>query len=128
MIMKRSVITISENGRVDIPSEDVWMSEMELMELFGVVAPTLRSAIKAIYRNSGICPTTTRCCDVATPISWATFYNIEVIIALSFRLDTYEAERIRRKVLECVYQRKENCVRLFISLAELRTNHTKSLN
>lgn len=128
MIMKRTVVTISESGIVDIPSRDVWMSEMELVELFGVVAPTLRAAIKAIYRNCGICPTTTRHCDVVTPVSWATFYNIEIIIALSFRLGTYEAERIRRKVLECVCRRKENCVRLFISLADLRTNHTKSLN
>lgn len=128
MIMKRTVVTISESGRVDIPSRDVWMSEMELVELFGVVAPTLRAAIKAIYKNCGICPTTTRHCDVVTPVSWATFYNIEIIIALSFRLGTYEAERIRRKVLECVCRRKENCVRLFISLADLRTNHTKSLN
>lgn len=91
--MERRIITISENGRVDIPSGDVWMSEMELVELFGVIAPTLRAAIRAIYRNSGICPVTTRRCDVATPISWATFYNIEVIIALSFHLGTYEAEK-----------------------------------
>ena len=36
------------NGRVNIPDSNVWMSEMELMELFGVIAPTLRAAIKAI--------------------------------------------------------------------------------
>ncbi len=59
MIMKRRVITISESGRVDIPSGDVWMSEMELVELFGVIAPTLRAAIKAIYKNCGICQTAT---------------------------------------------------------------------
>lgn len=50
--MERRVITISESGRVDIPGEDVWMSEMELVELFGVVAPTLRTAIKTIYRKA----------------------------------------------------------------------------
>lgn len=99
---------------MDIPGGDVWMSEMELVELFGVVVPTLRAAIKAIYRNSGICPTTTRRCDVVTPISWATFYNFEVIIALAFRLNTYEAERIRRKVLECVCQREKKWVNLFV--------------
>ncbi|WP_034532032.1 hypothetical protein [Phocaeicola dorei] len=121
--MERRVITISENGRVDIPSEDVWMSEMELVELFGVVAPTLRAAIKAIYKNCGICPTTTRRCDVATPVSWATFYNLEVIIALAFRLDTYEAERIRQKVLECVCQRKENAISLFVSIVGCKNSN-----
>lgn len=112
--MKRSVITISESGRVDIPSGDVWMSEMELVELFGVIAPTLRAAIKAIYRNSGICPVTTRRCDVATPISRATFYNIEVIIALAFRLNTYEAGWIRPKsVRTCLPRKRYQSFRLF---------------
>lgn len=124
--MERKVITISESGRVDIPGGDVWMSEMELVELLGVIAPTLSAAIKAIYRDRKICSAVTQCCDMATPVSRATFYNLEVIIALAFRLDTYEAERIRRKVLECVCQRKGNNVSLFISLANMRTNHARS--
>lgn len=115
--MERRIITISESGRVDIPSEDVWMSEMELVELFGVVIPTLRAAIKTIYRNSGICPATTRRCDVATPVSWATSYNLEVIIALSFRFDTYEAKRIQRKVLDSVYRQNQKPTCIFVSLS-----------
>ena len=84
------------------------MSEMELVELFGVLAPTLRAAIKAIYKSEMLCPVSTQRCDLATPKSWATFYNLEVIIALAFRLNTYEASRIRQKVLEGICQRKEN--------------------
>ena len=41
--MERAIITISENGRVNIQDSNVWMSEMELVELFGVLAPTLRA-------------------------------------------------------------------------------------
>lgn len=104
--MERAIITISENGNVNIPSDNVWMSEMELMELFGVIAPTLRSAIKAIYKSGALNPATTQRCDLATPASWDTFYNLEVVIALAFRLNTYEASRIRQKVLESLYQRK----------------------
>jgi hypothetical protein len=37
--MERAIITISESGTVNIPSNSVWMSEMELVELFGVIAP-----------------------------------------------------------------------------------------
>lgn len=47
--MGRAIITISESGKVNIPSGNVWMSEMELVELFGVIAPTLRAAVRAIY-------------------------------------------------------------------------------
>ena len=74
--MERTIITISENGRVSIPSGSVWMSEMELVELFGVIAPTLRAAIKAICGNGVLNPTTTQQCDLAMPQSWATFYNL----------------------------------------------------
>ena len=106
--MERAIITISESGRVNIPSKSVWMSEMELVELFGVIAPTLRAAIKAIYKSGTLCSVSTQRCDLATPSSWATFYNLEVIIALAFRLNTYEASKIRQKVLESFSQRKEN--------------------
>ena len=106
--MERVIITISEKGRVNVPSSNVWMSEMELVELFGVIAPTLRTAIKAIYKSGTLCSATTQRCDIATPASWATFYNLEVVIALAFRLNTYEASRIRQKVVESLYQRKES--------------------
>ncbi len=116
--MKRAIITISENGRVNIPDSNVWMSEMELMELFGVIAPTLRYVIKAIYKSGTLCPTATQRCDTIIPASWATFYNLEMVVALAFRLNTYEASRIRQKVLENLYLQKENGNSLFIWLGE----------
>lgn len=114
--MERAIITISESGRVSIPNENVWMSEMELVELFGVIAPTLRAAIKAIYKSGMLCSVTTQQCDTISPASWATFYNLEVVIALAFRLNTYEASRIRQKVLESLCQRKENGISILLSL------------
>lgn len=117
--MERAIITISENGRVNIPSGNVWMSEMELVELFGVIAPTLRVAIKAIYKSGTLCPVNTQRCDLATPKSWATFYNLEVVIVLAFRLNTYEASRIRHKVLEGLCQRKESGISILLSLGSI---------
>ena len=116
--MERAIITISENGRVNIPDSNVWMSEMELVELFGVLAPTLRAAIKAIYKSEMLCPVSTQRCDLAMPKSWATFYNLEVVIALAFRLNTYEASRIRQKVLERICQRKESGIDFLILLGD----------
>ena len=116
--MKRAIIIISENGRVNISDSNVWMSEMELMELFGVIAPTLHSAIRAIYKRGTLNLSTTQRCDLAIPASWATFYNLEMVVALAFRLNTYEASRIRQKVLENLYLQKENGNSLFIWLGE----------
>lgn len=114
--MERAIITISESGKVNIPNNNVWMAEMELVELFGVIASTLRAAIKAIYKSGTLCPVSTQRCDLATPKSWATFYNLEMVIALAFRLNTYEASRIREKVLESLCQRKENGLYLLLTL------------
>ena len=119
--MERAIITISENGNVNIPSANVWMSEIELVELFGVIAPTLRAVIIAIYKNGTLCPVSTQRCDLAMPKCWATYYNLEVVIALAFRLNTYEASRIRQKVLENLCQRKENGINLLISLGREAT-------
>lgn len=65
--MERAIITISESGIVNIPSGNVWMPEMELVELFGVTTPTLRAAIRAIYKSGMLCPVSTQRCDLATP-------------------------------------------------------------
>ena len=114
--MERAIITISESGRVNIPSDNIGMSEMELVELFGVIAPTLRAAIKAICKSETLCSISTQRCDLVIPKIWATYYNLEVVIALAFRLNTYEASRIRQKVLEGLCKRKENEINLLISL------------
>ena len=89
---------------------------MELVELFGVTAPKLRIAIRAIYKSETLDPVTTQRYDLATPASWATFYNIELVITLAFRLNTYEASRIRKRVMEGLNQRKEKGVGFLVLL------------
>ena len=88
----------------------------------GVIAPTLRAVIRAIYKSGTLNPTTTQRCDLATPTSWAILYNIKVVIALAFRLNTYEASRIRQKVLESLCQRKESWTNLLIVLSGSNRN------
>ena len=45
--MERSIITINKSGNVNIPSGNVWMSEMELVELFMVNSPDTPSRYKS---------------------------------------------------------------------------------
>ena len=51
--MERTTITMDGCGRIVVPSDttNVWMNEMELVSLFDVIAPTLRAAIRAVYKN-----------------------------------------------------------------------------
>lgn len=53
MSMERNIITMNESGNIIVPENvtDIWMSEPELVELFGIIVPTLRAAICAVYKS-----------------------------------------------------------------------------
>ena len=110
--MERTIITISESGRVNIPSGNVWMSFAELVVLFDVTAPTLKAAIRAIHK-SGVIAEHTQHCEVIPDTYWATLYNMDMIIALAFRIHSYGAEKIRDEVLKRICGRKEKVCYLF---------------
>ena len=110
--MERTIITISESGNVNIPDGNIWMSFAELMVLFDVAAPTLKAAIRAIHK-SGVIAEHTQHCEVMPYTYWATLYNMDMIIALAFRIHSYYAEKIRGEVLKRIYGRKEKVYYLF---------------
>ena len=92
--MKREVITLDGNGRVAVPSDaaNVWMSEMELVELFDVIAPTFRAAIRAVYKSGVLNP-----CEVERHIKLPNGYFTDVYALPMFRWAT----ALRVNVSEC---------------------------
>ena len=110
--MERAIITISESGYVNIPDGNVWMSFSELVVLFDVAAPTLKAAIRAIHK-SGVIAEHTQHCEVIPYTHWATLYNMDMIVALAFRINSYGAEKIRSEVSKRICRRKEKVCYLF---------------
>lgn len=110
--MERAIITISESCNVNIPYGNVWMSFSELVVLFDVASPTLKAAIKAIHK-SGVVAEHTQHCEVMPYTYWATLYNMDMIVALAFRIHSYGAEKIRGEVLKRICGRKEKVCYLF---------------
>lgn len=117
--MKRTTITMDGYGRVAVPSDtaNVWMSEMELVELFGVIAPTLRAAIRAVYRSGVLNP-----CEVERRIKlpngyYSEVYSLSMVVALAFRIGTPNASSVRNAILERLCLRKERQV-LWVSLSD----------
>ena len=56
---QRNIIKWSEYSgytELTIPSGEIWMSESEMVDLFGVFIPKLRNAIKALYKEELIKP------------------------------------------------------------------------
>lgn len=113
--MKRNIIEITEYGMITIPSETVWMSEAELVNLFGVIVPSVRAAIKAVYK-SGILKVheAQRHIRLSDKID-VDIYSLEMIVALAFRIRSYRAEQVRNAIIERLYLRKEK-TNIFFSL------------
>lgn len=104
-------------SRVAVPSDtaNVWMSEMELVELFGVIVPTLRAAIRAVYKSGVLNP-----CEVERRIRlpnsyYSETYSLPMVVALAFRIDTPSASSVRNALLERLCLRKERQM-LWLSL------------
>lgn len=115
--MERNIITMDGQGNITLPSDlgSIAMTEWELCELFGVIAQTIRAGIKALNKSGVLreheIKRTIRLSDKRS----MEVYNIEAIIALAFRVNTFGAEQVRRAVLEKLYLRKEK-TSVFFSL------------
>ncbi|WP_373227992.1 hypothetical protein [Parabacteroides merdae] len=116
--MKRGIITIDGYGRIIIPSDvsGIWMNEMELAELFGVIAPTLRAAIRAVYKSRVLKPYETEERIKLPNGYFVDVFAIPMVVALAFRIDTPSASSVRNALLERLCLRKERQV-LWVSLS-----------
>lgn len=108
---------MDESGNI-IMSENVtgiWMCEPELVELFGVIAPTFRAAVRAVYK-SGILKEYEVQKYIRLDNGYhADVFSFPVVVALAFRINTFSAEQVRNAILERVYLRKEK-INIFFSL------------
>lgn len=106
---KRSIITMDGHGNIALPTDtgSIAMTEWELCELFGVIAPTIRAGIKSLCKSGVLREHEIKRAIKLSDKCSMEVYNLEVIIALAFRVNTFGAEQVRRAVLERLYLRKE---------------------
>lgn len=102
--MKREIITIDEQGRLNMPTDTaaIWMTEVELIGMFDATAGAVNSAIKAIIKSDALHDYEVCKCIRLDSGNSADVYNMEVVIALAFRLDTYPASVFRKWLVKRV--------------------------
>ena len=117
MEMERSIMTINEYGSVILPEDisGIWMSEPELVELFGVIAPTLRTAIRAVYKSGVLNEYKVQKYIRLNNGCHADVFSFQMIVALAFRIDSFGAEQVRKLLFERLFLRKEK-TSIFFSL------------
>lgn len=93
--MKREIIKIEGNA-VHVTGSDIWMTITELAGMFDATVGVVNSAIKAIIKNDVL-----NDYEVCTYVrlengNSADVYNMEVVTALAFRLNTCPAAVFRK--------------------------------
>ena len=113
--MDRGIITISETGVVIMPTAPIWMTQFEIADLFGMFSCDIRKAIHAIYKNKELSETDTmKYFKQPDGISYDV-YNIEVIIAVAFRICSKGGVLFRRFIInEISTIKKATPITLFV--------------
>lgn len=114
--MNRGIITISETGTVTMPTVPIWMTKFEIADLFGVFLCDVRKAIHTIYKNKELNELDTmKYISQPDGISYD-IYDIEMVIAVAFRICSKESILFRRFIISKMnLTMKETPITLFVS-------------
>ncbi|WP_185154691.1 protein-tyrosine kinase [Dysgonomonas sp. 511] len=120
--MNREIITI-ENGTVSVPaSAGIWMSQHQLADLFQCFVGKINANIRAILKN-GVLDESKVCRTYRYKNgNFVEQYNLEMIIALSFRIQSRNAEVFRRYIIE-KFVREEDTTKYILPLHIMDINN-----
>lgn len=114
--MNRGIITISEKGVVIMPTAPVWMTQFEIADLFGTFSCDVRKAIHTIYKNKELNEfDTMKYLKQPDGISYDV-YDIEMVIAVAFRICSKESILFRQCIISKMSATKvTSIITLFVS-------------
>ena len=97
---KRNIIKWNGDNTLSVPTGEIWISESEMVDLFGVFIPKLRNTIQALYKEEQVKPyEAERTIKVHCGL-YLTVYNFEVVLLLAFRLNSYQTRAVRKELME----------------------------
>lgn len=118
--MKRGIIT--NNGQViHISDGEVWMTAWELADLFYTTAGAIHAAIKRtlkanVLKSYEVCKYTK-----LENGNNADVYNLDMVIALSYQIDTGHSAAFRKWLINKVARNQDYNILLYLNKG---TNHT----
>ncbi|WP_289201407.1 hypothetical protein [Parabacteroides goldsteinii] len=115
--MKREILLLDENGTLLVPTDTncIAMTEYEIAELFGIIAPTVRAAIKAVYRSGVIREEDARRYLRMANGTGIEVYDIEMILTLAFRIDSFGADKVREYLFRTLRANRRSAVHLLLT-------------
>ena len=109
--MERQVITIQEECVIYAPHlGEVWMTAWEIAELFYVSGVTVKNTIKRIWKQGALKEFETYRYIKLDNGNSADVYNLEMVMAIAFQIDTFQAKLFRDWMVEKIAQKKQSAV------------------
>ena len=109
MTMNRGIIRMTEGGKVSMPQIDVWMTREEIADMLGLPEASVFRAIRSIYKKSELYEHETMQ-RIPFPRhehqGWTMdVYNLDLILYLTYKLPSRNAQIFRRYMTNKVYER-----------------------
>ena len=107
--MERQVITIQEECVIYAPHlGEVWMTAWEIAELFYVSGVTVKNTIKRIWKQGALKEFETYRYIKLDNGNSADVYNLEMVMAIDFQIDTFQAKLFRVWIVGKIVHREQN--------------------
>lgn len=97
--MERGTISINKSG-VSITGANIWMTDYEITDLLGVTLSAVRNHVKSIFKSGVLSESGTYRYILLENGNRADAYNMEMITALAFRLNSLPAKIFREWVVK----------------------------
>lgn len=109
--MERQVITIQAECVIYAPHlGEVWMTAWEIAELFYVSGVTVKNTIKRVWKQGALKEFETYRYIKLDNGNSADVYNLEMVMAIAFQIDTFQAKLFRDWMVEKIAQKKQSAV------------------
>lgn len=109
--MERQVITIQAECVIYAPHlGEVWMTAWEIAELFYVSGVTVKNTIKRIWKQGALKEFETYRYIKLDNGNSADVYNLEMVMAIAFQIDTFQAKLFRDWMVGKIAQKKQSAV------------------
>ena len=107
--MERQVITIQEECVIYTPHlGEVWMTAWEIAELFYVSGVTVKNTITRIWKQGALKEFETYRYIKLDNGNSADMYNLEMVMAIAFQIDTFQAKLFREWIVGKIVHREQN--------------------
>lgn len=103
------MITIQEECVIYTPHlGEVWMTAWEIAELFYVSGVTVKNTIKRIWKQGALKEFETYRYIKLDNGNSADMYNLEMVMAIAFQIDTFQAKLFREWIVGKIVHREQN--------------------